>query len=170
MALTGRATKWCDEHRPDRSNRKRVAEAHARAGDTERARRVLEAGRTSSGGASDASGWDALLYAAALTCTDDRLRAARVAGVEYTDELDAQARAEWADLIEQRAEGMQRLIYIAMTQSLARLTASVPSLPVGQLGSTLKAVVEAAERLQTAIKPTFGDVQVVLDTAPLEDR
>lgn len=45
VALTGRATKWCDEHRPDRSNRKRVAAAHAAAGDLKRAKRVLEAGR-----------------------------------------------------------------------------------------------------------------------------
>ena len=168
--LQGRAQKWCDACRPGRSNRRTLAEAARKRGDEERAQAILQRGKTAGGTDADPEGWGALLYAAALTATDDRRRAARIAGVTYSPELDAQAREEWGDLIAQRAEGMQRLGYMLMTQALARLGPAMASMPVGQLGSTAKAVVDALERLQTAIKPTFGDVTVVLDTSPLEDE
>ena len=107
-----------------------------------------------------------MLLAAGLAITDDVEKAARMMGLPEDldlEEIEAEARTHFSDVIEQKSEGYQRLCLTAATVTLARLLPSIGQLPVGQLGPTLKSLMDAAERLQGAVAPTFGGITVNLN-------
>jgi hypothetical protein len=169
--LQGRATTWCDACRPGRSNRKTLAEAARKRGERERAEQILRAGKAV-GSLTDTAptgpaAWAALILASHLAATQSLATAWARAGLQDSGldpaAVEREARAEYGDLIELRAEGMQRLGWILAVQALARLGPAIPELPVGQVASTVKGVVDALERLQNSVRPTFGSVSIVWD-------
>lgn len=140
----------CDPNKGNRNSRKR---AERLASDAPPPTNVVAPGV---GGPNEARAREALqgiLVAAHLrAAAGDYARAAQLAGLEPAG-LDLEAIREEVethhqDLVEGRVEGLLRVSSMFAAAVLARLTCAVNDMPIGQLGSSLKAALEAAERLQ----------------------
>ena len=169
----GRRPKYCPAHLPRKAggNRKRQAQRAMVAGYGDELSRLI-AGVAGDEDQARAIAWAPLLYAAALCATSDPSRARIMAGLPDGMDLvalEAQARDEYSELIAMSAAGMQRLGWVLAVQALARLAPQMAVIPSGQLASSLKAIVDALERLQTAVRPTFGSVEITWDFGPQAD-
>ena len=170
----GPLPRYCDQHKA-RSNRARQAEEARARGEHERAEVIAQTGGADARGAAEAL--EALrplrLAAMLYVAGDDPQKAALYAGLGRLSKAEArrlerEARAVLPGLGGAKAEDIQRLGFAAAIQALLATAAAVPGLAPRERAGALRSVVDVLERLQVAIKPTFGDVTVVLDTSPLD--
>lgn len=165
VVLTGRAWRYCDDCRPNRSNRKLVAETAAANGDHERAARIL--GRSAAGAELDVGAWGSLMLAGGLAVTSDVERARRMAGLPEMDpgeltQLETEARHRWAEVIDLRTEGFQRVAFLLAQQGMIQLLPRVGALPPNQIAPTVKSIVDALDKIQSGVAPSFGPFNLVV--------
>jgi len=163
--LIGRAYKWCDECRPGKSNRKVIAEIARANGDHERAEKASGSKGSKLSATVDYEAWGALLLASGLAITDDLDRARRLAGLpevsdEQLEELETEARQRWPDVIEMRTEGFQRVGFLLAQTGMIQLMPQLAQLPANQVAPAVKSVVDALEKIQNGVSPSFGDFNV----------
>jgi hypothetical protein len=170
----GPLPRYCDAHKA-RSNRARQAEEARARGEHERAEVIAQTGGADHHGAAEAlEALRPLRLASMLhVAGGDPQRAALYAGLGRLSKAEArrlerQAREVLPGLSEARGEDIQKLGYAAACSMLLATAAGVPGLAPRERAGALRQVSDFLERMQTAIKPTFGDVTVVLDTSPLD--
>lgn len=161
--LQGRARRWCDEHRPDKSNRKRLAEAARAAGDEERAAAILGAG--SEQALLLAHGAE-LVATTLRDCDYDPIRAAAAVGLQVSPEVAVQLAEEaverHGDIIRREPKAFIEMGLGAGFVFLAQAKARAPMMPPASYGTTMKQITEGIRELRALGRTSKTRIRVAL--------
>ncbi|MEO1172672.1 MAG: hypothetical protein AAFX94_11580 [Myxococcota bacterium] len=147
-----------------------MAETAAANGDHERAAAILGRGQASSGvfgpnghlvPQANVADWGPLMLAGGLAVTDDLDRARRMAGLPEMGEaelaeLEEEAREKWGDVIAMRTEGFQKVGFLVAQLGMLQLMPKLQTLPANQIAPAVKSIVDALEKIQGGVAPSFG--------------
>lgn len=166
--MGSRAVKWCPECNPDRTNRRKRARRIEREEGGEAARLLGSNVQKLAADAGDFEAVAPLLLAGALAVARNVRHAWRLAGLpgEPDEAVVDAAREDYADVIELKAEGFQRVGFALVMRMWTQLFARASELPANQLSPATKGIMDSLEKLQTSVSPTFGSFNVRVEVTP----